>query len=206
MNIPRILIAGAHSGSGKTTLTRLLLRFFEPDSGEIRLNQIPIREFDLAPLRASFGIAFQENLFINDSIGKNIAYGSDNTDMNKIVGAAKITGAHDFIKLFPDQYDTLVGEDGKSLSGGERQRIAIARAIIQDPQILILDEGTSFLEVEQEEDILKKIRETRREKITIVISHRLSAIRFTDRILTLDNGRILETDFHSLARVGSTQQ
>jgi ABC-type multidrug transport system fused ATPase/permease subunit len=190
------------SGSGKTTLTRLLLRFFEPDSGGIVLNGVAIEEYDLASLRSSIGIVFQENLILNDSIKKNIAYGNDELNTDSIIKASKTSQAHDFIRMFPDQYNTLVGEDGRSLSGGERQRIAIARAILTDPQIFIMDEGTSFLEVKQEETILKRIRETRKGKITIIISHRLSAIKFTDRILTLDNGKILETDFRTLSEIG----
>lgn len=186
------------SGSGKTTLARLLLRFYEPDSGEIRLNGQLLNRFDLDSLRSSIGIVFQENLILNTTIKENIAYGNDGIPMEQIIKAAKISRAHDFIKTFPDQYETVVGEGGKSLSGGERQRLAIARAIIADPEILILDEATSFLEIEQEEAILHKIKETRMEKITVIISHRLSAIRTAERILTLDNGRILDTDLLSL--------
>lgn len=187
------------SGSGKTTLARLLLRFYEPDSGEIRLNRQLLHQIDLDSLRSSIGIAFQENPMLNVTIKENIDYGHDRIPMERVIRAAKISHSHAFIKTLPDQYDTIVGEGGKSLSGGERQRLAIARAIIDDPEILILDEGTSFLEVEQEEAILNKIKETRRGKITVIISHRLSAISLTDRILTLDNGRVLETEFQFLA-------
>jgi subfamily B ATP-binding cassette protein HlyB/CyaB len=138
------------------------------------------------------GIAFQENLLLNTSIRENIAYGNKNVSSEKVIQAAKTSHAHDFIKKFPRQYETIVGERGTSLSGGERQRLAIARAMIADPEILILDEATSFLEVEQEEVILKSIKELRRDKITIIISHRMSAMRMADRILTLDNGRVLD--------------
>lgn len=194
-----ILGITGQSGSGKTTLARLLLRFYEPDTGEIRLNGQPLHQLDLDSLRSCVGIAFQDNLMINGSIEANISYGNEGIPMKRIIRAAKISRAHDFIKTLPDQYVTVVGEGGKKLSGGERQRLAIARAIIADPEILILDEATSFLEIEQEEAILKKIKETRRGKMTVIISHRLSAIRMTERVLTLDNGRILETGYPFLA-------
>ncbi|MBN1832489.1 MAG: ABC transporter ATP-binding protein [Deltaproteobacteria bacterium] len=181
------------SGSGKTTLARLLLRFYEPDSGEIRLNGEPISQINLGALRSSIGIVFQENLILDSTIKENITYGNSGVSMSRIIAAAKISQAHNFIKAFPDLYDTVVGEHGKNLSGGQRQRIAIARAILTDPQILILDEATSFIELRQEEAILKRIKESRCGKITLIISHRLSAIKMAERILTLDNGRVLDT-------------
>ncbi len=186
------------SGSGKTTLARLLLRFYEPDSGEIRLNGKPISQINLDTLRSSIGIVFQENLILDGTIKENIAYGNNGIPMSRIIAAAKTSQAHSFIETCPDLYETVVGECGKNLSGGERQRIAIARAIVTDPQILILDEATSFLELGQEEAILREIKEIRRGKITIIISHRLSAIRIAERILTMDNGRVLDTNFQSL--------
>ncbi len=182
------------SGSGKTTLARLLMRFYDPDLGEISLNERPIENFNLTDLRSCIGIVFQENLILNDSIKNNITYGNRKTSFENVLKAAKISHAHGFIDRLPSRYETRVGEGGKTLSGGQRQRIAIARAIIEEPEILILDEGTSFLEMEQEQDILQKIKKARRNKITIIITHRLSAIRMTERALTLDNGRIIETN------------
>jgi len=187
------------SGSGKTTLVRLLVRFFEPDQGSIQFNDRPIQQFDLNRLRAAIGIVFQDNLILNHTIRQNIAYGHLNLPEQKIIEAAKLAGAQDFIRHLPAQYDTVVGESGRNLSGGERQRIAVARAIVTDPDMLILDEGTSFLEVDQEERILQNIKAHRQDKITIIISHRLSAMQIVDKILTLDNGRVVETDFRSLA-------
>ncbi|MFC1891184.1 ABC transporter ATP-binding protein [Thermodesulfobacteriota bacterium] len=181
------------SGSGKTTLARLLLRFIEPSSGEIYLNGQSKRNIDIYSIRSSISIVFQENIILNLSISENIAYGCEGASEKEIRTAAKTAGAHSFIMSLPEQYETLVGENGKSLSGGERQRIAIARAVISNPEILILDEGTAFLEVKQEEAILKRIKEARRDKITIIISHRLSALGIADRVLTLDNGNILST-------------
>lgn len=190
------------SGSGKTTLVRLLSRFYEPDEGEIKLNGQSIHHFDLTSLRSSIGIVFQENLILNDTIKNNIAYGMDQISMEKIIEAAEISLSHDFIQSLPHQYETIVGEAGRCLSGGERQRLSIARAMIADPEILILDEGTSFLEVEQETAILQKIREARKGRITIIISHRLSAMRTADKILTLDNGRLLEIECEALEGIG----
>jgi ABC-type multidrug transport system fused ATPase/permease subunit len=187
------------SGSGKTTLIRLLVRFYEQDKGTIRLNDQSIQQFDLTALRACIGIVFQENLILNDTLRNNIAYGSLSLSDVQIIRSAKLSGAHDFIKLLPRRYETVVGEGGRLLSGGERQRLSIARAIVTAPEILILDEGTSYLEVEQESMILQNIKEQRINKITIVVSHRLSAMKIADRILTIDNGRVVETDFQALA-------
>ncbi len=186
------------SGSGKTTLARLLLRFYEPDSGEIRLNGRPLRQTDLDTLRSAIGIVFQENMILNATIRENISYGSRHMPMERIIAAAKISGAHDFIETCPDLYETVIGEKGKNLSGGQRQRIAIARAVLTDPEILILDEATSFLELGQEEVILKGLKDSRHGKITMIISHRLSAVRMAERILTLDNGKILDTASQAL--------
>jgi ABC-type multidrug transport system fused ATPase/permease subunit len=196
-------IAG-QSGSGKTTLVRLLVRFYEPSTGEIRLNGHLLAAFDIQSLRSAVGIVFQDNLILNDTVKNNIAYGHRHLPMEAIIRAARISRAHDFIMALPGQYETMIGEQGKLISGGEKQRLAIARAIVTEPEILILDEGTSFLEVEQEEAILTSIKQSRGEKITIIISHRLSAMGLCDRILTLDNGKVLESGFQSLLNTGGT--
>ena len=146
---------------------------------------------------------FQENLIFNDSVKYNIAYGLGDIPESKIIQAAKTSQAHEFIRAMPGQYETIIGEQGKRLSGGEKQRLAIARAMVAEPEILILDEGTSFLEVEQEKAILKRIRQMRKGKITIIISHRLSAMESVDRMLNLDNGRMIETNFRALAGISS---
>ncbi|MGA1789895.1 MAG: ABC transporter ATP-binding protein [bacterium] len=189
------------SGSGKTTIIRLLVGFYEPNTGEINLDKVSLRHCDLATLRQAIGIVFQENLIFNDSVRYNIEYGLGDIPESKIIQAAKTSQAHEFIRAMPGQYETIIGEQGKRLSGGEKQRLAIARAIVAEPEILILDEGTSFLEVEQEKAILKRIRHMRKEKITIIISHRLSAMESVDRMLTLDNGRMIETNFRALAGI-----
>jgi ABC-type multidrug transport system fused ATPase/permease subunit len=197
-----ILGITGQSGSGKTTLIRLLVRFYEPDGGEIWINNRSIDQVDLMGLRSATGIVFQENLILNDTIKKNIAFGHNDIPLKRIMQAAMDAHAHDFIKRLPQQYDTVVGERGKLLSGGERQRLAIARALISNPDILILDEGTSFLEMEQEQAVLTTIKKIRKDKITVIISHRLSAIRMAERVVMIDNGRILETGLPSMAEFG----
>jgi ATP-binding cassette subfamily B protein len=192
-----IAITG-QSGSGKTTLARLLLRFYEPDSGEIRLNGMSICQTHLGTLRSTIGIVFQENLILHGTIKENIVYGTNDIPMDRIVAVAKTSQIHDFIETCPDLYDTVVGEYGKKLSGGQRQRIAIARALLMNPEILILDEATSSLDLGEEEAVLKGIKEARRGKITVIISHRLSAVRMAERVLTLDNGRVLDPNSQSL--------
>ena len=181
------------SGSGKTTLIRLLLRFYEPEDGDVRINGESIRRFDLESLRCSMGIVFQDNLIFNDSIRNNIEYGLAGMCSEKIIRAATVCCASDFIRAMPNRYGTVIGEQGKRLSGGERQRLAIARALAAEPAILVLYEGTSSLEIDQERIILKRIKEMRKGLITVIISHRLSAMESVDRVLTLDKGRIIET-------------
>ncbi len=141
--------------------------------------------------RACIGGGLQDNYILNDSIKNNLIYGHDNISRDKMVQAAKIAHAHDYIERQPDQYETIIGEHGKFISGGQKQLLAIARAIISDPEILILDEATSFIDVDQEMAVLQKIKATRKDKITLIISHRPSAMRVTDKIITLDNGRII---------------
>lgn len=188
------------SGSGKTTLMRLLARFYEPVQGEIKINGESLHEMDPYSLRSAMGIVFQENLILPDTIYNNIGYGNRTMSETAIIAVARISQIHDFIQSLPHQYETMIGEGGKGFSGGQRQRLAIARALVSDPEILILDEATSFIEVDQEMKILQKIKETRKEKITVIISHRLSAIQLSDRILTLDNGVLIEIDFKSLVK------
>jgi ABC-type multidrug transport system fused ATPase/permease subunit len=182
------------SGSGKSTLIRLLLRFYDPDTGCILVNGQPVDETPLAALRASIGVVFQENLFLNDTVRNNIVYGGADVADSRMRNAAFVSGAHEFIRTLPQGYDTPVGESGRRLSGGQRQRLAVARALLGKPPVLVLDEATSYLEMDQEAEVLRRIKEMRKDRITILITHRPSAVRFADRIEVLDNGRIINPD------------
>lgn len=179
------------SGSGKTTLIRLLLRFYDPEAGTVLVNGQSVPDIAVGSLRASIGLVFQENLILNDTIQNNIAYGLAQVSEEQLLEAATLSGAHEFIRRLPDGYDTRVGAHGRRLSGGQRQRLAIARAIVSDPAVLILDEATSYLEMAQEAAILRRIKERRQNQVTVLITHRPSAIHLTDRVLTLDNGRMV---------------
>jgi subfamily B ATP-binding cassette protein MsbA len=200
LNIKAGVVFGitGQSGSGKTTLLRLMVRFYDPDSGDVRLDDQSIRNLGLKELRSSIGIVFQENFILDDTIRNNIAFGKTDLAEKQVRFASQMAGAHSFIMSLPNQYQTVVGERGQRLSGGQRQRLAIARAIAADPAILILDESTSFLELTQELNVLQNLKRHRLDKITIIVSHRLSAMKHADRIVTLDNGRILETDYQAL--------
>ena len=180
------------SGSGKTTLIRLLVRLYEPDQGVIMLNGRDLRDFSLGALRKAVGIVFQENLILNDTVRNNIAFGNPQLPADRIENAARICGLDAFIHPLPRQYDTVVGESGRQLSGGQRQRLAIARALVSDPPILILDEGTSFLEVQQEAQLLRKLKAQRRDKLTVLVSHRPTVMDIVDRVLILDHGRVVD--------------
>jgi ATP-binding cassette subfamily B protein len=191
----RIALVGP-SGSGKSTSISLLFRFYEPTSGEIRIDGQPIGEFSLTTLRRNLALVPQEVLLFGGSIRENIAYGRPGASEEEVIAAAKKANAHDFITQLPEQYNTIVGDRGTQLSGGQRQRIAIARAILADPAILILDEATSSLDAESErlvQDALDKLMENR---TSIIIAHRLSTVRRCDQILVMSGGAILERGTH----------
>ena len=181
------------SGTGKTTLMNLLCRFYEADRGTILLDGIDIREYRLDELRKQVAIVPQDMFLFNGTIDDNIRYGRPGATFEEVVAAARLANAHKFILQRPDGYDSLVGSRGDRLSGGERQRIAIARAILANPQILILDEATSSLDVESEMAIQRALTRVARNRTTFIIAHRLSTIRNVDRLLVLDRGRIVET-------------
>jgi len=181
------------SGTGKTTLMNLLCRFYEADRGAILLDGIDIREYRLDEVRKQVAIVPQDMFLFNGTIEDNIRYGRPGATLEEVVAAARMANAHKFILQRPDGYDSLVGSRGDRLSGGERQRIAIARAILANPQILILDEATSSLDVESEMAIQRALTRVARNRTTFIIAHRLSTIRNADRLLVLDRGRIVET-------------
>jgi subfamily B ATP-binding cassette protein MsbA len=184
------------SGSGKTTLVNLLPRFYEPTIGRILIDGVDIQSYSLTSLRAQIGIVSQEVVLFDDMIRNNIAFGRPGATDEEIVQAARLAYAHDFIQRLPHGYQTLVGERGVKLSGGERQRIAIARAILRDPPLLILDEATSALDTESERVVQQALGNLMKDRTTLVIAHRLSTIQRADRIVVLDRGTIAEVGTH----------
>jgi subfamily B ATP-binding cassette protein MsbA len=185
------------SGAGKTTIISLLSRFYDPSSGKIMIDGIDIREATLSSLRSQIGLVTQELILFNDTVRNNIAYGLEDTSLDKIREAAKAAKAHDFIEKLPHGYNTYIGEKGGLLSSGQRQRLAIARALLKSPPILILDEATSALDSESERLIQIALANVMKNRTTFVIAHRLSTIRSADKIIVIDKGRIAEIGNHS---------
>ncbi len=188
-------IVGA-SGSGKSTLTKLVQRLYVPETGRVLIDGVDLSMVDVAWLRRQVGVVLQENVLFNRSIRDNIALADPAIAMERVVNAAKLAGAHDFILELPEGYDTMVGERGASLSGGQRQRVAIARALVGNPRILIFDEATSALDYESERVIQESMRSIVRGRTVLIIAHRLSTVRNADRILTLERGRLIEDGSH----------
>jgi ATP-binding cassette, subfamily B, bacterial MsbA len=184
------------SGSGKTTLANLLPRFYHPTAGTVLIDGVDIQSFTLASLRAQIGIVSQEVVLFDDTVFNNIAFGRQHAAEADVVQAAKLAYAHDFIERLPQGYSTMVGEKGIKLSGGERQRLAIARAILRDPPLLILDEATSALDTESERVVQLALTNLMAHRTTLVIAHRLSTVQRADRIVVLDRGTIVETGTH----------
>jgi len=184
------------SGAGKTTIINLISRFYEPTSGTIMIDGIDVREVTLASLRSQLGLVTQETILFNDTVRNNIAYGLEDMPFERIVEAAQAAQAHDFITGLPEGYDTPVGEKGGLLSSGQRQRLAIARALLKNPPILILDEATSALDTESESLIQIALANVMKGRTTLVIAHRISTIRNADRIFVVDSGRIAESGTH----------
>lgn len=184
------------TGSGKTTVIKLLLRFYDVQSGRICLDGHDIRSLRLADLRGAIGLVSQDVFLFHGTVRENIAYGTFDATMDEIVAAAKVAEAHDFIVELPNGYDTIVGERGQKLSGGQRQRLSIARAVLKDPPVLILDEATSAVDNETEAAIQRSMEKITVGRTTIVIAHRLSTVRNADRIFVLENGRLCEQGRH----------
>lgn len=184
------------SGSGKSTLTKLVQRMYVPESGRVLVDGVDLAMVDTAWLRRQVGVVLQENLLFNRSVRENICLGDPGMPMERVVEAAKVAGAHDFICELAEGYDTLVGERGSNLSGGQRQRIAIARALIGNPRILILDEATSALDYESERVIQRNMREICAGRTVMIIAHRLSTVRTADRIISVDRGEVVEDGTH----------
>ena len=191
------------SGSGKSTLVKLIQRLYVPESGRVLIDGVDLALVDTSWLRRQVGFVLQENVLLNRTVHENIALTDPAMPMEKVIAAAKLAGAHEFILELPEGYDTIVGERGGSLSGGQRQRLAIARALVTDPRILIFDEATSALDYESERIIQENMAEIARGRTVFIIAHRLSAVRHADRIVTMDHGRIVEDGKHEdLVRTG----
>jgi subfamily B ATP-binding cassette protein MsbA len=184
------------SGGGKTTLVNLIPRFYDVSEGRIAIDGTDIRTVTLESLRAQIGIVTQQTILFNDTVRGNIAYGDVRRSDGDVIRAAQAANAHDFILKLPQGYDTVIGEQGVKLSGGERQRISIARALLKDAPILILDEATSSLDTESEIEVQDALEKLMKGRTTLVIAHRLSTIRNADRIIVLVDGRIVEEGTH----------
>jgi len=184
------------SGSGKTSLANLLLRFYDPNSGKVLIDGHDAKDLTLASLRSQIGIVTQEVMLFNETLKYNISFGNKEATDEQIVSAAKVANAHQFISRMPGGYDTQIGERGVKLSGGERQRIAIARAILKNPPILILDEATSALDAESEKLVQEAIEHLMEHRTVLMIAHRLSTVKKADRIVVIDKGEIVEEGTH----------
>ena len=184
------------SGSGKTTLVSLLPRFYDPTGGHILIDGIDLRACTLRSVRGQIGIVSQEVILFDDTVRNNIGYGRQGAMAAEVIQAAQLAYAHEFILRMPEGYDTVIGERGVKLSGGERQRIAIARAILRDPPVLILDEATSALDTQSERMVQMALSNLMKNRTTLVVAHRLSTIQNADRIVVLDRGTVVEVGTH----------
>jgi ATP-binding cassette subfamily B protein len=184
------------SGAGKSTAAHLLLRYWDPEWGRIRIDGQDIREFALDDLRAEIAIVTQDTYLFHDSLWNNLKVGDPDASDAAILEAARLANVDSFVAQMPDGFETLVGERGLQLSGGQRQRIAIARALLKDAPVLILDEATSHLDAVNELEVRQSLDTLKRGRTTLVIAHRLSTIRNADRILVLQEGRVVESGTH----------
>ncbi len=184
------------SGSGKTTLCHLLSRFWDVDGGRVTLDGRDVRKYDMDSLMKNFSFVFQSVYLFHDTVANNIRFGQPDAPMEQVIAAAKKARCHDFIMRLPNGYDTVIGEAGSSLSGGERQRLSIARAMMKDAPIIILDEATANVDPENEQELMDAIGELTHKKTVIMIAHRLKTVRRADQILVLDQGQIVQRGTH----------
>jgi subfamily B ATP-binding cassette protein MsbA len=184
------------SGSGKSTFVDLLPRFYDVLKGQILIDGEDIRNYRLVDLRRLMGIVSQEAILFNDTVHNNISFGMENATREEVMRAAKVANADEFISKLPHGYDTIIGDRGNKLSGGEKQRLTIARAVLNDPPILILDEATSSLDTKSEKLVQEAIYKLMENRTTIVIAHRLSTIQYADEILVMQYGEIIERGNH----------
>lgn len=185
------------SGSGKTTLCHLMARFWDVQHGSVQFGGHDVREYSFDSLIRNFSFVFQRTYLFSDTIANNIRFGKPNASMDEIIAAAKKARCHDFISALPDGYDTMIGEGGVSISGGERQRITIARAIMKDAPVIVLDEATANVDPENEKDLIEAIEELTHDKTVIMIAHRLKTVRNADCICVVDDGRIVQQGTHA---------
>jgi ATP-binding cassette subfamily B protein len=184
------------TGSGKTTVARLIPRFYDVAEGTVSVDGADVRTLQLRELRKAVGIVFEETFLFSDTIAGNIAFADPSASQDQVERAARLAGAHEFISVLPEGYDTTIGERGYSLSGGQRQRIAIARAILADPRVLILDDATSSVDPTKEHEIRDALAEVMRGRTTIVIAHRPATIALADRVVLISEGRVAADGSH----------
>jgi len=199
LNIPKgktIALVG-QSGSGKSTLANLILRFYDVNKGEILIDGVNIKDIKKESLREMMGLVTQESILFNETVSNNITLGTDQATSEKVVAAAKIANAHEFIMDLPEQYETNIGDSGNTLSGGQKQRLSIARAVYKNPPIMILDEATSALDTESEQLVQKALEKLMENRTSVVIAHRLSTIQKADEIIVLQKGKIVEQGKHN---------
>jgi ATP-binding cassette subfamily B protein len=199
-----VALVGA-TGSGKSTVARLLPRFYDPDGGRILIDGTDIREIRLRELRKSVAIVFEDTFLFSDTVAANIAFADPEASTNKIVAAAKLAGAHDFLVNMDQGYETLLGERGFSLSGGQRQRIALARAILANPRVLVLDDATSSVDATKEHEIRAALQTVMEDRTTIVIAHRPATIALAQRVVLLNGGRIVAEGTHESLSASDTR-
>ena len=197
-------ILGATS-SGKTTLVSLIGRFFDPSCGRVLLDGVDLREYDLKALRRKISFAMQDIFLFSDTITQNIAFDDPNLPMEKVIAAAAVCDAKEFIEKMPQQYETIIGERGMGLSGGQKQRVSIARAVLKDAPILVMDDTTSALDMETEQVVLKNILEPAESRTQIIIAHRISSVKHCDEIIMLERGEIIERGTHESLMASDTK-
>jgi ATP-binding cassette subfamily B protein len=191
----RVAIVG-ESGSGKSTLLKLLMRYYDPTKGRITIDGVDMRDFQLGSLRSGIGLVSQDPFIFNTTVHENICLGSPEATAEDVIEAARAAGLEDFINDLPERYETIIGERGANLSGGQRQRLAIARALVRKPQILIFDEATSHLDTETEKAIQATLQTALAGKTVILVAHRLSTVKDADLIYVLHKGHVVEQGSH----------
>ncbi|MBP5755235.1 MAG: ATP-binding cassette domain-containing protein, partial [Clostridia bacterium] len=181
-----------HTGAGKSTLANLLTRLYDPNEGSIKIDGVDLKDYSFDTLRRSVAIVSQETYLFRGTIMENIRYARPDATNEEIINAAKIASAHEFIIKYPDAYETVIGFGGKELSGGEKQRVSIARAVLKNPAILILDEATAAMDTQTERSIQEALEKLTKDRTTIIIAHRLSTLREADKLIVLDKGKMPE--------------